>query len=216
MHGINLIPVRRLMYRRTRRHLRGWALILTAAALLMALTCGYLRARVPVARATDAELAKVSARLGQLHAGFSAASGVETELNLNRSILALLKDQPDWSLLLELLAAQTDEQTVLREIRLTPLTQLTLASTPPAPSSIAKRADKAAVAAKLDLPSRFKLELRGLCKTPAGVSRFVANIENLGVMSEVKLIRTGREPFLSDIASSFELECVLGEVRGGK
>jgi hypothetical protein len=209
MRSINLIPAQRRVQRRARRRLRFWPLVLAGAAGLMAIACGVLRARVPAVVVTDAELAKVSTRLGELNTSLAGATKVAADREFNRSTLALLKDQPDWSLLLELLAAQTQEQTVLREIRLTPIAQAAVAPT-------VKEAGKTPPPRQIELPAKFKLELRGLCKSPAGVSQFVANIEKLGIFSDVKLLRTGREPFLTGVASNFEMECTLGETRGAK
>jgi Tfp pilus assembly protein PilN len=213
MRSINLIPVQRRVYRRVRRRLRIWTFALAGAVGLMVLACGLLRARVPVAAPTDAELTKTAARLNELNACLAAASTVAADREWNQNALAMLNDQPDWSLLLQLLASQIDEQTVLREVRLTPASG---APTAPGITPAARQSGRTAAPRQIELPSRFKLELRGLCRSPAGVSQFVANVEKLGVVSDVKLVRTGREPFLAGIASNFELEGTLGEMRGEK
>lgn len=208
MRGINLIPMQRRIHRRVRLRLRVWTFALIGAVALMALACGLLRARVPVAAVSDGELDRLAARISELNASLVVASRAAADRELDRDTLTLLRDQPDWSLLLELLASQTGQQTVLREIRLTPVA--------PTPTSPAARPAGKTAPRQIELPSIFKLELRGLCRSTAGVSQFVERIEKTRIFSDAKLVRTGREPFLSGIASNFELECMLGRMRGEK
>ena len=56
----------------------------------------------------------------------------------------------------------------------------------------------------------FLLTIGGYGMTHEDVGRYVLRLERLGLFSRVKLAQTSREPFLSEHAIAFRLECQLG------
>jgi hypothetical protein len=104
-------------------------------------------------------------------------------------------NQPDWSILLSSIAADLKDDIVLRQCRLSPINDR--------PGSAASSAGRA-----------FVFQMEGYGRSQDAVSEFVLRLERKGLFDEVKLVRTSREPLLSEIAINFRLDCAMG--RGGR
>lgn len=196
--SVNLIPAPRLATRQRRRHLRAWAWGLTAYAAAVVLACAAVTLFQTDPDAGDTLQQVESTRAANRKASAAlvdAAKRLSQAQNAQRMV-RVLSDQPDWSLLFAALANRLGNETVLRDVQL---------RAAPVPT---------ATAAKPQAPARYRLALRGLGKTQAAVSQFVADLEKSQLFDEVRLLRTGREPFLADTAVTFDLDCTLGD--GGK
>jgi Tfp pilus assembly protein PilN len=196
VHRVNLIPAAILAAKRVRRRLRLWATLLIGYAGLIVAAC--VGAHViwgsgHAALARDLDAARQAARRSN-----------ETLANLRREVakaqdtqrtIQVVTEQPDWSLLIATLSKYLGDEAVLRESRLSPVVAAATPAKPNAPAA--------------PQPARYKLELRGLARSQAAVSQFVHALESAGVFDDVKLVRTGREAYLTAMAVSFELECTL-------
>jgi Tfp pilus assembly protein PilN len=191
---INLIPAHRIAARQRRARLRAWGSAVVAYGIALAIAC----TAVTVLQA-DPEAGQTLQQVELTRAANRKASGTLVEAakrlalaQTSQKMVRVLSDQPDWSLLFAGLGNRLGDDAVLRDIRLRSI------STGPAG------------------PPRYKLELRGLGKTQTAVSQFVAALEKSELFDEVRLLRTGREPFLTDNAVSFDLDCTLGDGGGRK
>jgi len=121
----------------------------------------------------------------------------ETKVEAHRA----LGNQPDWSILLAMLADSLEDDVVLNKCH--------FATAPKAPSVAAGGGD--------DPPGRqlFTLEVSGLGRSQTAVSQFVLRLEKAKLFDRVKLIKTGRQKFLTGRAIGFQLECSLGDASGG-
>jgi hypothetical protein len=199
MARVNLIPANRLAAKRVRRRLRVWAVSLIGYAGVVISACiaaHLIWGTGHAALARDLDAARQATKRSN-----------ETVANLRREVakaqdtqrtIQVVTDHPDWSLLIAALAKHLGDQAVLRETRLSPIVASAAAVTP----------------VKLNTPAapartRYRLDLRGLARSQTAVSEFVAALEAAGVFDEVKIVRTGREAYLTSMAVSFDLECML-------
>jgi hypothetical protein len=114
--------------------------------------------------------------------------------------IQLVTDGPDWGLLIDALGREFGDDAVMKEARLSVHAPAVAGAGPVKPTAATR--------------TRYKLELRGLARSQAGVSRLVSRMETAGVFEEVKLNRTGREGFLNSTAVSFEIECAMSDQPG--
>ena len=94
-----------------------------------------------------------------------------------------------------------------------PEARRTVAVAPAAPPPAAAGAGGIAappVAAEEVAP--FVLEANGIARTLASAHRFVRDLEKTGLFARVSLLDTTREPFLTEGAIAFRLECSLDEL----
>lgn len=117
-----------------------------------------------------------------------------------------VREHPDWSLLLGLLAKNVGDNLVLRACELEEVTVRQAGSSTaipianPGPSSN---------------EGKYRLAIRGLGQSQAAVAEFTLRLERIGLFDEVKLVDTSLEPFLAQKAIAFRLECLFGSPRGG-
>jgi Tfp pilus assembly protein PilN len=179
---INLIPAHRRAAQQRRRRLRVWigatvgwtgALLAVCAGVRYGTSSGIESTAANELRAVQSHIDDVNGRLGSLKKQLA-------EMQSRQQTAVSITDQPDWSILLSLLAG-VREEAVLREVTLRP---------DPASRSI-------------------MLSVRGFCRSQAEVSQFVLRLQQLGLFDEVKLLRTGREPVLNTAAVTFDVSCEI-------
>jgi len=198
---INLLPIRRRQILRARKCLRFWIVAVVAHCVLLGGACLAARIYFGAPGGTDErdlQIARQSAR--QLEIALAVARKDLTSLETRRRMVSTFIDQPDWASLLQLIGEPLGDNLVLREMKL----QQTTAQT-----QVAKSASPASSG------HTYRLELRGLAKSQADLSSYVKALETSALFDEVQILRTGREPFLSGTATSFELECRI-KGQGGK
>jgi Tfp pilus assembly protein PilN len=180
---INLIPTPRLLRKRVRDRVRRWAVGFSIYVVALAFGCAVMIPPAPRPVANDD--ASVQTRLTQLTADFDNANTQLAAARVRHAAALSLTAQPDWGNLLSVLGDKLGEEVVLRDVRL--------------------------VQSKSAAQRQYTLEMRGLARTQASVSTFVASLEELKLFDQVRLLRTGREPFLSDSVITFDLECSLSD-----
>ena len=205
MTSDNLMPTDRLIQKRSRNRLRVWitlcsvyATILVASFVVCYLTWGRngaaitneLEATVQKTRESTRLIAKLRHELTEVQAALEASRA--------------MGDQPDWSILLALLAKELGDEVVLDHCRLICLdegdrhgSQNTAISTNPA-------------AANVPLGQRrYELSLGGFGRTQTAVSRFVLRLEHIELFGKVKLTKCNRQPFLAGEAVAFRIQCLI-------
>lgn len=198
LQGINLLPTARREARVFRKCVRNWAIGCTAYAVAIAIFWGTV---AHTQNNADSELAQeiqrtqqhvidAKAHLDQLQPRVATA---RTTLAATRSV----GTQPDWSLLLGLLADQLGEQMILTSCKLTP---------------VFKPVSLVGTASDSDIPQAYQLDLSGLAQTQAAVSAYTLRIEQLKLFEKVMLIDTRTEPILDQEAVGFRVQCTLSAV----
>jgi hypothetical protein len=197
MNGVNLIPAGRLRLRRAVSRLRRWAIAVPITGTL--LVCAYFLGAISLGGASGA----AATALAQTHEKIDALKARSGKLGRdNREQNAVLRanravgEQPDWGLMLSLLASRLGEDAVLSACTVEPV--------PPDPSV------KTPVKSEAGRPSKLRLTIKGQSRTQEAASRFVIELERTGVFDRVTLVETKRsEPPLEDI--SFEVLCALSD-----
>lgn len=194
MNGVNLIPAGRLYARRRTARLHLWVGIAPACAVMLAGLYGYLlmtwdTATTPLSSqelAVESEVSAARARLTQARLALSESNRV---LAAKKAV----GDQPDWGLLLALLADKTGPEVVLSACL------------------VGAEVGAARPQARSDRPNRHLVAVDGYSLTQDGVSRFVLDLEQTGVFDAVKLVESRRAPVFSVSAVTFRIECVIGD-----
>jgi hypothetical protein len=181
--GVNLIPMARQHAKLQRKHLRRWAVCGASYAALLVSAC--VGARLAWSRdylANAALLSQSGSRIAELNGTLHRVQQQLAAVQATRHAAQAISDQPDWSILLAILAGSSGDDVVLREVRL-----------------------NADASSKQDL----LLSLRGFGTTQPAVSQFVLRLQDTKLFDEVKLLRTGREPILAASAVTFEISCQI-------
>jgi hypothetical protein len=216
MNSVNLIPAPRLATQKRRVHLRRCAAVCCAWALASAVAAGAAHAMWRQADDPQAEerLSTVADDVERTERAISTAkmqlAAAQSTLRANEAIAS----QPDWSILLAVLARGIGDDVVLRNCHVHPVgaaagRRADSRRTPTAPAAPAAGAAATATAAEDSTP--FVLEANGIARTLAGAHRFVRDLERTGLFARVTLLDTTREPFLTEGAIAFRLECSLDE-----
>ena len=194
MRHINLIPARRRDAKRRRTHIKWCAAGCVAYTIIAGF--GTICAWCSWA-GEDPQVHQQIARADEeIHRSERSLADEKTKLAADENRLAAAREiaeQPDWSLLLTLLAQKTDDQMVLRSCQLRPASDLT---------GDAKTTDARPT-------SGLVVIVTGVARTPQNAQQYVIRLEKTGLFERVTLVETRREPFLNGEASAFRADCVL-------
>ncbi len=196
MKTTNLIPTPRREAKRRRGQRNACAAACGAYALLLAASLGVAHLVGPGgSESVEARLAAVEQDTTRLERETAAAraelSAARSTLEANRTVA----EQPDWSILMGLLARLTGEDVVLRSISVAP----SVASQNVAPGKAPA------------VPAETVLEVAGVGRSPLSVSRHVLKLEGTGLFAKVVLLEHNREPYLNNNAIVFRVQCTFGD-----
>ena len=202
MKSVNLIPAPRRDAKRRRKHRNACMAVCGAYALVLAGAVGLAHVALSgTGRALDEQLADADAEVRRIDGNADAArrelASARATVEANRTVA----EQPDWSVLLALLAKNTSDDVILRGVTIGPPVQ-----------SASQIAAAAGPGSKKTQPDAV-LELMGVGRTQLAVSRHVLRMEQTGLFSKVMLVDTGRETFQNETAIGFRLQCTFGEPR---
>jgi hypothetical protein len=204
MKTVNLIPAARRDAKWRRRHRKACAAACCAYAVLLACALGvtYVVLSGGGGESIGDRLASTEAEIGRLEQQATAAraelAASKATIEANRTVA----EQPDWSILLALLAKTTGEDVVLRSVLVAP--------PPNAPVPAAATPGKPGTPPPLP---EVVLELAGIGQSQLAVSQHVLRLEQTGLFSKVTLLDTGREAYLNSNVIAFRLQCQFGEPR---
>ena len=201
MKSVNLIPAPRRDAKRRRRQRNACLAVCGAYAALLAGAVGMAHVAFSgTGRALDEQLGAAEADVRRIEQGAEHArrelASARATIEANRTVA----EQPDWSVLLALLAKTTSDDVILRGVTIAP------------PIMSASQASAAARAANAGPPDAV-LEVMGVGRTQLAVSRHVLRMEQTGLFSKVMLVDTGRESFLKETAIGVRLQGTFGEPR---
>ena len=204
----NLIPAWRLQKQSRLNRVRAWATVLGIyGALLGAAYVACLafgdddgKAVLEQMRHSTERFRKAGKEIHTLRASLTEAS---------RQIAAAhsLAQNPDWSLLLAMVARELSDDVVLDRCSLAPVD--TGADEKPSAAGPAGAARAEALGAGEVLYQRYLLDLSGFAQTQTGVSQFVLRLESSRLFESVRLVKTQKRQFMDSQAVSFRIECAL-------
>ena len=192
--SVNLIPSPKRLAAQRRRRTRCW--VATCAVYILTIAAVYLSCRIRWGGSDlrADEMTRISAEKDGFSRRRTAVKGAVAALRAKIDANNAVGQQPDWSILLALLARNMGSEVVLKHCGL----DLDLKGRPVDDSDQTGRR------------RQFVLEVRGIGRTQTSVSAFVLRLEKAGLFDRVKLIRTSREDFMSGKAVAFQLACTLG------
>lgn len=209
MKSINFIPLYRIVARQRRNRVRWWitAIAISLVLELGGIVCGYgiwCGGRMVLAN----ELTKTTTTLASAD---RAIRMLQSELAAQQATLKASQDvqsQPDWSVLLALLARSLGDGAVLRRCELKPVQ----------PSAVTAQASAASPPVlRAGVPSgdatAFALKISGCGRTVADVLKFAEGLERAGLFDQIRLVKTDTQPLLAGTAVGFEMECSLTGTR---
>ena len=214
MNGVNFIPRQRRQASARRARLRAWTIGAAAYALLCVVAIA-VSGTIDVAEdpAVAMDLAQLPAQIDSSQRSLTTLKAQLAEAQAKLDAARAVAHQPDWSVLLGLLAQSVGDDIVLTTCRLEAEHTSDRTATRPPGSGVGRGADAGASAAPAPAVgpgSRFTLELAGLGRTQAAVSQFVLRLERLGLFERVTIVKTGREVFGEHESIGFRLEATLG------
>ncbi|HWE93454.1 MAG TPA: hypothetical protein VG269_05715 [Tepidisphaeraceae bacterium] len=206
MRSVNLIPAPRRDAKRLRRHMR-WCMAAcgacATAVIVAAVGCRVIWGGGEPG--LDRQLTIAEEEVRRADASFAAARTELAAANAAAAADRQIAGQPDWSLLLALVADRAGKEVVLKSLAVGPRPGPAIEVKPiPVPGKGASPA----VAAP---PRGLVLTASGLGKSQPAVTQFVLRLERTGLFARVRLLDTSRESFLADEATAFRLECSLDE-----
>jgi hypothetical protein len=201
MKAINLIPAARRDAKRRRKHRNVCATACGAYAALLAGALGvaYLVLSREAGEPVAARLTSAGAEIDRVQKQIAAARAELAASNATIEANRTVAEQPDWSVLLALLAQTTGDDVVLRSVVVAP--------PPGAAIPSATQGKPASPAAAPDVV----LEISGVGQTQLAVSQHVLRLEQTGLFSKVTLVDTGREAYVNSNVIAFRLQCQFAE-----
>jgi len=198
----NLIPAHRREKRHRIRRVRTWAAVLAAYGTLLigayvacfAFSQDDSGAILKEMRETTERLRAAGEQMHELRTSMAEAS---RQLATARA----LAQNPDWSLLLAMIARNLADKVVLDRCSLAPV-DVGVEEVPPAKDGEV-------------IYQRYLLELSGFAQSQMSVSQFVLRLEHSRLFESVRLIKTRKRDFMDGQAVSFRLECALSGKGGG-
>lgn len=185
---------------RIRRH--RWMMALAAYTGALSVVCGSMwMITQPGLASASTELAELTQRNRESSQSIDAFERQFKTINDALEHRQNLSEQPDFSVLLKLIARSVDSSTVLRQLSLRGSGSDKLRATP-APSGSDRE------------PRYFVLLIQGTSAGENGVTHFSSKLAAAGLFDRVELRRTGRDLAGPGGGVAFELECFISEPAG--
>lgn len=212
MEAVDLIPSTRRELLRRRMRARAW--IGTGCAYAVLLACALAGAAAAWPRDQETPSAALAAATVENEQHRSRLTEMSAEIAQKQRELAANKavgNQPDWSILLALVAEALGPEAALREANL--VTQIEApepASGTPAPPPAGPAAAQAAPALDAEPRRSFSLTISGIAKSQVTVNEVVRRLEATGLFERIVLIETKREGTEEQDLTAFRFRCQLG------
>ena len=197
MSDANFIPVDRRRRMRTYRRLVIWGGICGAWILMLAVAVSLAHAMYGVDdQFIDDELSAAARRQDKDQQRINALTRTIAAATADLEARKATGDQPDWSVLLALLAEQLGDNVVLSQCDLS------------AHGVTGERPPQGGPHVTLNR-RQFRLTVTGYGRMQADVSRFVLSLEKVKLFRKIKLLGSNRERFYNTEAVAFRVECDL-------
>lgn len=206
--SVNLVPQQRQQARCRKARMQFWMGSCGGYALLWVmalLVIKFIGIAGPEALGSDLE--KINNRAKEVEADLAQLRSDLGRSNAELAAAQKIGSQPDWSVLLSLLASTLGDSIVLRDC------QLMTDQASDSAASKGKITTFLQEAVSADKPiadlGNIQLQIGGLGLNQQAVSEYVLRLEQLDLFSQVKLVETRREPFLDSQAIAFHIQCVF-------
>lgn len=205
MNGIDLIPVARREARAKRARLRGWGF--AAGGYTAVVAGGLLLLNVLPGDAPTLlrhEVAAVEGRIAEQTQQLTALKAKLLEAESHLRLLREVGEQPDWGMLLAVVAGVRGETVAVQSMVLEE-------APPPAPDRRAAGSTPAAEGeSKATGNGRtYVLHVSGLGQTQAEAAGFVLRLERTGLFERVSLVGSGRQVHQGMDLVGFTVRCEL-------
>lgn len=202
---LNLLPPGRRSALRIRRRTQVWTLIAAGYGIATLGACITLAAGEPVVDRGEAkELATLTRAADQFRTLTEHNKKSITQERVKLVAKRLVADHPDWSILLDLLAATRGAEVVVEGVEVSPAPPL--GSDDPGK----KRPPQAAGAAHVERSSIFDIKLTGFARTQSAVTDFADRLQREGVFDSVTLSRSSARAMGESSVIDFILQCRIG------
>ena len=192
--SVNLIPSPKRLAIQRRKRTRSWIAACAVYAIMLGAVYASCRFRWGGNDLQGGEMARISTDIGRYNSQRVAVKGAIAALRAKIDANNAVGQQPDWSILLALMARNLGSDVVLKHCEL----------------DLDRKSRPGDGGDQDDRRRKFVLEVNGLGRTQTAVSAFVLRLEKAGLFDQVKLIRTSRQDFMSGKAVAFQLACTLG------
>jgi len=204
MTAVNLIPAYRLRARRTRGRAAWWAMGCAAYALGLAIAYGVLA--VNLEGRSDVVTGQIDRLEAQISQSRHTIAQTRQKLFASRANLRAnlaVGRQPNFSVLLAVLAAHVGDEVILSKCSLTPR--------PPEGGS-----GSAAVGGKAGIGQhgpvgRYSVSVNGFAASQSAASDYVLRLEQTRLFERVSLLETTRQARQNRQVVGFRLQCLLGK-----
>ncbi len=214
MKCFNLMPAPRRQAKACRARVRQWLAVGVAFVGMLVMICITCHRTWGVG--PDPLADEIRQTADRIAASGRTISELQGQLVASRWKLDTFRGigrQPDWSVLLTLLADGLGDEVVLKNCELDEIVIPVERTAPKRGESqiitTSRLEDKAGRTA-------FVLRVAGFGRSQTAVSLFVLRLERSGVFDNVRIVSTIREPFLNAKATAFRLECRLEGTTGRK
>ncbi|WP_432798847.1 hypothetical protein [Poriferisphaera sp. WC338] len=189
--SVNFIPphyrIKRLIHIRIRQWIVAvsvYSILLVAAWVMFTFSWGQSVHEI------EDQLADVNQQVSATEEAIKSIKPRVLQAKANLAATNMIGEQPDWSMLLDLLAGLLDENTVLTSCELTP-------------EKHTKFGDMVEI-------SQYNLKLVGLSRTLTASYDYVVRLKNCGMFDEIQPGKTRKRPFADGEATEFTIECMIG------
>ena len=190
MTCINLIPAHRIERRQAGVRLGRWCVGCTVYCAAVWASCVvYTAVYDRTGEDLSDETAATKARVAESNGAIASVRSQLTEARRKLDASLAVTMQPDWSVLLALVASSREKQVVLNRCQV----HEDEAGSPGGPGV-----------------RTYEVRIQGLGETQSAVSRFVLRLERLAMFDRVQVIKIHRVPVRDSEAIAFELACALG------
>jgi hypothetical protein len=212
MKSVNLIPAPRRAARQRRACLRRCAVACAAWAVVSAAAAAGSHALWRDAEDAQAEdrYATVSEDIERTERAISTVRGQLAAAQSTLRAHEAIANQPDWSVLLAVLARRMGQEVVLKSVHVHPAGATAAARSDPRRTTVVQQSPSAAGGDSVP----FVLEASGMARSHLAANRFVRALDETKLFARVFVLDTAREPFLNGTAIAFRLECSLDEPAG--
>ena len=203
MARANLIPAHRREKRSRIRRVRSWARALGAYGVL--LICAYAACFAfgqDDSGAILQEMRETTERFRASAEQIHILRDSVTESSQQLAAARVLAQNPDWSLLLAIVARNLTKEVVLDRCSLAPVDAGIGENLPGEGEAV--------------IYQRYLLDLSGFGQSQTSVSQFVLRLEKSRLFESVRLIKTQTRNFMDGQAVSFRLECTLSGREGDR
>ncbi len=211
---LNLLPPGRRQELRLHRRLHVWMMVGAAYGIATVGACITLAAGEPVVdRRETTELTVLTRETDAFKEETSQHKKDIAAENRRKQGADLVKDHPDWSILLELLAQTRGKEVVLDGVDVKPVEVVPVAKSETPPASNDSKAE-AKPAGKPAHPSAYDVRLTGFAKTQTAVTDFADRLQKSGVFDLVTLERSSARTSGNLAVIDYTILCHLGTTQG--